>query len=203
MRLCALLAVPRYRPSQPKVRSTIHRFGRAFQRESSRHAFAGGIPKIGEPGASSIRAVPSLHSAGAVLCGSAAAKQGLAPSPRGACPSFAAETVRARGRLHHRQQSAHEFAAQLPCRPQHPRIRTGGKRTTHGVRVLYRPTHAASAAPGMMKMGLSFGSPSRWRRVSGRRPVSPWGLEPAIESGPDVAPYPVLLPPTRGARGAE
>jgi hypothetical protein len=41
----------------------IHRFGRAFQREFSRHAFAGGIQEIGEPRASSIMAVPSFCSA--------------------------------------------------------------------------------------------------------------------------------------------
>ena len=37
-----------------------------------------------------------------------------------------------------------------------------------------------------------------WRRVSGRRPYDQWGLEPACQSGPDVAAYPVLLPPTLG-----
>ncbi len=37
-----------------------------------------------------------------------------------------------------------------------------------------------------------------WRRVSGRRPILQWCLEPACESGPDVAAYPVLLPPTLG-----
>jgi len=34
--------------------------------------------------------------------------------------------------------------------------------------------------------------------VSGRRPILQWCLEPACESGPDVAAYPVLLPPTLG-----
>jgi hypothetical protein len=112
-----VLAVPRYRPSQPKVRSTIHRLGRAFQRESSRHAFAGAIQEIGEPGASSIRAVPSLHSAGTV-------------SYARRCEHDGVRTIA--------NQSAHELEAQLPCRPQHPRIGTGGKRTAHGVRAVYR-----------------------------------------------------------------
>ena len=34
--------------------------------------------------------------------------------------------------------------------------------------------------------------------MSGRRPILQWCLEPACESGPDVAAYPVLLPPTLG-----
>ena len=38
-----------------------------------------------------------------------------------------------------------------------------------------------------------------WRRVSGRRPmISGGSLEPACQSGPDVAAYPILLPPTLG-----
>jgi hypothetical protein len=56
-------------------------------------------------------------------------------------------------------------------------------------------SHAAYAAPGMMKMGSSCDSFERWRRVSGLRPYEHWCLEPACQSGPGVAPYPVLLPP--------
>src|SRR5919199_93118 len=39
----------------------------------------------------------------------------------------------------------------------------------------------------------------------GSEAVAQWGLEPACQSGPDVAAYPVLSPPApgRGARGAE
>ena len=56
-------------------------------------------------------------------------------------------------------------------------------------------SHAAYAAPGMMKMGSSCDSFERWRRVSGLRPYEHWCLEPACQSGLGVAPYPVLLPP--------
>jgi hypothetical protein len=56
-------------------------------------------------------------------------------------------------------------------------------------------SHAAYAAPGMMKMGSSCDSFERWRRVSGLRPYEHWCLEPACQSGPGAAPYPVLLPP--------
>ena len=34
--------------------------------------------------------------------------------------------------------SAQEFGAQLPCRPQYPLIGTDGKRTEHGIRMIYR-----------------------------------------------------------------
>ena len=93
----------------------------AFQRESSHHAFTGGIQKIGEPGASSIMAVPSLDSAGAALYGRRWEHEGV-------------RTIA--------NHSAQEFGAQLPCRPQYPRIRTDGKRTAHGVRVVYREQEA-------------------------------------------------------------
>ena len=32
----------------------------------------------------------------------------------------------------------------------------------------------------------------------GEQAVEHWSLEPALQSGPDVATYPVLLPPTLG-----
>ena len=94
------------------------------------------------------------------------------------------------------------FRAQLPCRPQHPPIRTDGKRTARGVRVLYRATHAASAAPGMMKMGSSLVVIST-EAVSGRRPITQWGPEPlSVWSGHRPVPG-IVAPDPRGARGAD
>jgi hypothetical protein len=93
----------------------------AFQRESFRHAFTGRIPKIRDPGASSIMAVPSVDSAGAASYGRRWEHEGV--------PTIATH-------------SAQEFRAQLPCRPLYPRIRTDGKRTAHGVRVVYRGQEA-------------------------------------------------------------
>src|SRR4051812_29739941 len=55
----------------------------------------------------------------------------------------------------------------------------------------------------MMKMErprVSLESEAR----SGKEAVDHWCLEPACQSGPGAAAYPVLLPPVpRGARGAE
>ena len=68
------------------------------------------------------------------------------------------ETVGARGRSDHRQPQCTRVWGATPLPASVSAIRTDGKRTAHGVRVIYRATHAASAAPGMMKMGSSFGS---------------------------------------------
>ena len=71
--------------------------------------------------ASSIMAVPPLDSAGPALYGR----------------RWEHEDVRSIA-----NHSAQEFGAQLPCRPQYPRIRTGEKRTAYGVRVVYREQEA-------------------------------------------------------------
>ena len=53
------------------------------------------------------------------------------------------------------------------------------------------------AAPGMMKMELGLGS--LWLEAGvGKEADDHWSLEPACQSGPDVAAYPELLPPTLG-----
>src|SRR4051794_20377049 len=54
----------------------------------------------------------------------------------------------------------------------------------------------------MMKMERPRGSLESEAR-GGKEAVDHWGLEPACQSGPGAAAYPVLLPPgSRGARGA-
>jgi len=93
----------------------------AFQRESFRHAFTGRIQKIRDLGASSIMAGLSVDSAGAASYGRRCEHEGAATIAN---------------------HSAQELGAQLPCRPQYPRIRTDGKRTAHGVRVVYRGQEA-------------------------------------------------------------
>ncbi len=58
---------------------------------------------------------------------------------------------------------AQESRAQLPCRPQYPRIRTGRERTTNGICVVYRGQEdrgKRSRFPGV-------GAPGR-RRASAR-----------------------------------
>ncbi len=57
------------------------------------------------------------------------------------------------------------------------------------------------AAPGMMKMELGLGS--LWLEAGvGKEADDHWSLEPACQSGPDVAAYPEA-PDSWGARGAE
>src|SRR5262245_25803515 len=58
--------------------------------------------------------------------------------------------------------------------------------------------YVAYATPGMMKMESHCGSSWRRRRGSGPRSLDYWSREPAEQSDLDVAPYPVLLPPTVG-----
>ncbi len=89
----------------------------AFQRESVRTAFTGRIRKIRDPGASSIMTVPAVDPVGAASCWRRWEHEGAAAIAN---------------------QSAQYFGAQLRCRPQYPRIRTDGKRTAHGIRVVYR-----------------------------------------------------------------
>ena len=138
--------------------------------ESSHHAFTGGIQKIGEPGASSIMAVPPLDSAGAALYGRRWEHEGV-------------RTIA--------NHSAQEFGAQLPCRPQYPRIRTDGKRTAHGVRVVYRTERAASGG-ALTARELGFGTISSLHlcRVTLPRgdarqwPFARWCILPDMERGP-------------------
>jgi hypothetical protein len=61
-----------------------------------------------------------------------------------------------------------------------------------GVSLLWR-----LAAPGMMKMELGLGS--LWLEAGdGSEADDQWSLEPACQSGLDVATYPLLLPPNLG-----
>jgi hypothetical protein len=98
----------------------------ASPRESSHRAFSGGIQKVGQPGAPSVMTVPSVDSAEAASYGRGWERGGV-------------WTIA--------NHSAHESGAQLPCRPQYPRIRTYGKRTAHGVRVIYREVRSTSLDP--------------------------------------------------------
>ena len=62
----------------------------------------------------------------------------------------------------------------------------------------YQVFYAALPTPGMMKIERCFGISWDSEAVSGQRPFDQWSLEPACQSGLDVTPYPVLLPPTVG-----
>ncbi len=107
--------------SHPVTAYSMQSANPALPRESSRHAFTGGIQKVGQLGAPSVIALPSFDSAGAASYGRRW------------------ERERVRTIANH---SGHQFGAQLPCRPRHLRIRTGVKRTARGVRVLYREREA-------------------------------------------------------------
>jgi hypothetical protein len=93
-------------------------------------------PKNRDPGASSIMAVPAVDSAGAASYGRRREHEGV--------PTIA-------------NHSAQEFGAQLPCRPQYPRIRTDGKRTAHRVRVVYRGSVLAGMESGRIGRGRETG----------------------------------------------
>ena len=93
-------------------------------------------------------------------------------------------------------QSAQELGAQLPCRPRYPRIRTGGKRTPHGARVIYR-------AQGSRTMSIKE-SPRLRRAIQtqrGRKTRKIGGTLQRVWTSHRIGPPPPG-PPSRGGESA-